>query len=104
MQFDAECRIPPGALGRDKTPARSEQLEYFDCSLWLLQGLTTAQAWTVIVSKVYVANEAGQVRLLKGQIDDRRADLVGDLVPDTLRSGLAVLQSFAWNNCSLFWK
>src|SRR5437588_4677327 len=35
-----------------------------------------------------------QVWLLKGQIDDRRADRVGDLVPDTLRSGLAVLQSF----------
>src|SRR6266480_2641453 len=30
----------------------------------------------------------------KSQIDDRRADRVGDLVPDTLRSGLAVLQSF----------
>src|SRR3974377_778293 len=29
-----------------------------------------------------------QVRLLKGQIDDRRADLVGDLVPDPPRSRL----------------
>src|SRR5260370_35274839 len=35
-----------------------------------------------------------QVRLLKGQIDDRRFDLVRDLVPDSPRSGLAILQSF----------
>src|SRR5215472_4676326 len=35
-----------------------------------------------------------QVRLLKGQIDDRRFDLVRDLVPDPPRSRLAILQSF----------
>src|SRR5256885_15396678 len=35
-----------------------------------------------------------QVRLLKGQIDDRRFDLVRDLVPDSPRSRLAILQSF----------
>src|ERR1700687_592073 len=35
-----------------------------------------------------------QVRLLKGQIDDRRPDLVRDLVPDPPRSRLALLQSF----------
>ena len=35
-----------------------------------------------------------QVRLLKGQIDDRRPDLVRDLVPDPTRSRLAVFQSF----------
>ena len=34
-----------------------------------------------------------QVRLLKGQIDDRRFDLVRDLVPDPPRSRLAILQS-----------
>src|ERR1700745_1995330 len=36
-----------------------------------------------------------QVRLLKGQIDDRRPDLLRDLIPDPSRSGLAVLQSLA---------
>src|SRR5260370_1708708 len=35
-----------------------------------------------------------QVRLLKGQIDDRRFDLVRDLVPDPPRSRLAIRQSF----------
>jgi len=35
-----------------------------------------------------------QVRLLKGQIDDRRPDLVRDLVPDPPRSRLAIFQSF----------
>src|SRR6266568_4416104 len=35
-----------------------------------------------------------QVRLLKGQIDDRRFDLVMDLVPDPPRSRLAIHQSF----------
>src|SRR5262249_44284839 len=35
-----------------------------------------------------------QVRLLKGQIDDRRFDLVRDLVSDPPRSRLAILQSF----------
>src|SRR5215472_1619360 len=35
-----------------------------------------------------------QVRLLKGQIDDRRFDLLRDLVPDPPRSRLAFLQSF----------
>src|SRR6516225_6771735 len=35
-----------------------------------------------------------QVRLLKGQIDDRRFDLVRDLVPDPPRSRLAIHQSF----------
>ena len=31
-----------------------------------------------------------QIRLIKGQVDDRRPDLIRDLVPDPLRSGLAV--------------
>src|ERR1700728_2078618 len=35
-----------------------------------------------------------QARLLKGQIDDRRPDLVRDLVPDPPRSRLAIFQSF----------
>lgn len=34
-----------------------------------------------------------QVRLLKGQVNDRRFDLVGDLVPDPSWSGLVVFQS-----------
>ena len=34
-----------------------------------------------------------QVRLLEGQVNDRRPDLVGDLVPDPSRSRLAILQS-----------
>jgi len=35
-----------------------------------------------------------QVRLLKGQIDDRRPDLVRDLVPNPTRSRLAIFQNF----------
>ena len=35
-----------------------------------------------------------QLRLLKGQTDDRRPDLVRDLVPDPRRPRLAILQSF----------
>src|SRR5262249_54898864 len=41
-----------------------------------------------------IGRQRRQVRLLKGQIDDRRFDLVRDLIPDPPRSRLAIHQSF----------
>src|SRR5262245_303874 len=54
----------------------------------------TMHAMATEILKYRKTADERQVRLLKGQIDDRRFDLVRDLVPDPPRSRLAIHQSF----------
>src|SRR5262249_5992757 len=63
----------------------------------VLQGAINGGLWhqaALCVREVDGELTRRQVRLLKGQIDDRRFDLVRDLVPDPPRSRLAIHQSF----------